>query len=400
MKLNRQFEQILQSPTVMVSDHVLAMKAAGKEIISMHVGDPDFDTPPAVLEVAMEALRSGQTHYTPSRGIPELRRAIARKIAEENTAPSDALPYDPDTEILVTHGGVHAYYLALQSILDPGDEVLIPDPSWGTHANMVRQLRGEIVFVPARAENNFIPPLSAWENALTDKTRVIVINYPANPTGAIPTREYLMGLLDLAREHDLWVISDEVYENLYFERKPVSVCAFPQHKDRIMLVNSFSKTYAMTGWRVGYIAAPEILIDNALKASQNSITCVAPFIQKAAEFALTDPGVKAAADNMRAAYARRREIVLQVNRENKESLIKVIPPQGAFYFFLDMRALDMPSTEICARILDEAGVGLVPGNAFGEMGEGFVRMTVAASDADVEAGFRAVMDWAERLKEK
>jgi aspartate/methionine/tyrosine aminotransferase len=399
MKLNRQFKQIRQSPTVVVSDHVLALKAAGQDIISMHVGDPDFDTPPAVLEVAMDALRSGHTHYTPSRGIPGLRRAVAQKIAEENAAPSEGLPYDPETEILVTHGGVHAYYLALQSILDPGDEVLIPDPSWGTHANMVRQLRGKVVFVPARAEKNFIPPLSAWENALTDKTRAIVINYPANPTGAIPTHEYLESMLEFARAHDLWIISDEVYENLYFERKPVSVCAFPEYKDRVVLVNSFSKTYAMTGWRVGYLAAPKELIDNALKASQNSITCVAPFIQQAAEFALTDPGVKAVADNMRAAYARRREIVLRVYREYKHSPVKIIPPQGAFYFFLDMRELNMPSTEMCTRILDEAGVGLVPGTAFGEVGEGFVRMTIAASEADVEAGFRAVMDWAQSLKE-
>lgn len=396
MKLNCQFEHILQSPTVAVSDHVLALKGAGREIISLHVGDPDFDTPQAVLEAAVQAMRAGQTHYTPSRGIPELRQAIAQKIAQSRT-PSAELPYDPESEILVTHGGVHAYYLALQSILNPGDEVLIADPSWGTHANMVRQLRGSVVFVPAKAENGFIPSLSAWEKALTANSRAMVINYPANPTGAIPAQEYLQSLLDFARAHDLWVISDEVYENLYFEGKPISVCAFPQYKEHVILVNSFSKTYAMTGWRVGYLAAPKLLIDNALKASQNSITCVAPFIQQAAAFALRDADVKAAADDMRAAYTRRREIVLRVYREYEESPVRVIPPQGAFYFFLDMRNLKMSSTEICARILEEAGVGLVPGVAFGAMGEGFVRMTIAASDADVEAGFRAIMDWVQSV---
>lgn len=397
MELNHQFDQILQSPTVAVSDHVLALKAAGRDIISMHVGDPDFDTPPAVMDAAVDAMRAGLTHYTPSRGFFDLRQAIAEKIARQNDSPMGELPYDPENEILVTHGGVHAYYLALQSILNPGDEVLIPDPSWGTHANMVRQLRGSVVYVPALPKDNFIPSLSAWEKAVTAKTRALVINYPANPTGVIPTRDYMSELLDFARAHDLWVISDEVYENLYFDAKPVSVGTFPQDKHHVILVNSFSKTYAMTGWRVGYLAGPQTLVDNALKASQNSITCVAPFVQQAAAFALRDPGAQAAAGGMRAVYASRRELVMRIYREYEESPIHAVPPQGAFYFFLDLRALNMPSVKICERILDEAGVGLVPGTAFGTMGEGFVRMSITASDADIERGFRAIMDWAAKL---
>ena len=395
MKLNQQFEQIRQSSTVALADRILKLKASGRKIIPLHVGDPDFATPSSVVDAAFQAIRSGLTHYGPSRGFLDLRNAIATKLARDNSDPSSGImAYDPESEILVTHGGVHAYYLAIQAILNPGDEVLISDPSWATHTNIVRQFRGSVVHVPASAENNFLPPFEAWENALTPKTSAIVINFPANPTGVYPSRAYLQQLQSFAGEHDLWVISDEVYENIYFGEKPISAGAFPGSKERTILVNSLSKTYAMTGWRVGYLAAPHKVIENALKAAQNSITCVAPFIQKAAAFALSNAGVQEEAAAMRSAYARRREKVIQIYRDHGETPIHIMPPQGAFYFFIDFRALKLSSQEICDRILDEAGVGLTPGSAFGKQGEGFARMTIAASDADVEAGFKAILDWA------
>jgi aspartate aminotransferase len=391
MYLNQQFEQIRQSATVAMNDRILAYKAAGNPVIQLQVGDPDFATPPAVLEVAASALQEGLTHYAPSRGYPDLRAAAATRLNLDN-----GLSYDPETEILVTHGGIHAYYLALQSILNPGDEVLIPDPSWATHANMATMLRGQVIRIPAPPENGFIPPIDAWEKALTPKTRVIVLNYPSNPTGTYPTREYLKQLQEFAAKYNLWVVNDAVYENLYYGEKPTSVGAFPNAKERTLLVNSLSKTYAMTGWRVGYLAAPKHVIDNAIKAGQNSITCVAPFVQKAAAFALSDESMQTAAAEMRAAYARRRDLVLRLAAEYESEKMLVTPPMGAFYFFLDFRPLGMSSMEICERILDEAGVGLVPGLAFGKMGEGFVRMTTAASDEVVEAGFRAILEWAEK----
>ena len=391
MTLNQQFEQIRQSATVAMNDRIIAYQAAGNRVIQLQVGDPDFATPSAVLDVAFKAMQGGLTHYGPSRGYSNLRSAAASKLARDNN-----LTYNPETEILVTHGGIHAYYLAMQSILNPGDEVLIPDPTWATHANMATMLRGKVVRVPAPPENGFIPPIEAWGQALTPKTRAIVLNYPSNPTGAYPTREYLAQFQDFAGEHNLWVVSDEVYENLYYGEKPTSAGAFSGAKERTILVNSLSKSYAMTGWRAGYLAAPERVIENALKAGQNSITCVAPFVQKAAAFALTDPGVQTAVAEMRAAYARRRELVLRIAAEYESEKALVTPPMGAFYFFLDFRPLKMPSLEICERILEGAGVGLVPGSAFGAGGEGFVRMTIAASDEVVEAGFRAIMEWAEK----
>lgn len=397
--LNVQFNSLRQSATVAMADRILALKASGKKITGLQVGDPDFATPQAVLDVAYKAMQDGLTHYGPSKGYPELRRAAALKLERDSS-----VSYDPETEVLVTHGGIHAYYLAMQSILNPGDEVLVPDPSWATHANMATMLRGKVIRIPAPAENGFIPHFESWGQALTPKTRVIVLNYPSNPTGAYPTREYLQELQDFAAKHNLWIVSDAVYEDLYYGEKPTSAAAFDGAKERTLLVNSLSKSYAMTGWRVGYLAAPQAVIDNALKAGQNSITCVAPFIQKAAAFALTDPEIQQVTADMRAAYARRRELVLRLAHElesgalsvSKGEKVLVTPPQGAFYFFLDFRPLKMTSLEICERILEEASVGLVPGSAFGEQGEGFVRMTIAASDEDVEAGFRAIVNWAEK----
>ncbi len=399
MNLNQQFELIRQSATVAMADRILALKASGQKVIGLQVGDPDFATHPAILDAAMKALQSGLTHYGPSRGYPDLLSATASKLLRD-----EGVSYDPASEILVTHGGIHAYYTAMQSILNPGDDVLIPDPSWATHSNMAIMLRGNVIRIPAPAENGFIPYFESWEKALTAKTRVIVLNYPSNPTGAYPTREYLQRLQDFAKAHDLWIVSDEVYGSLYYGEKPTSAAAFDGAKERTLLVNSLSKSYAMTGWRVGFLAAPKAVIDNALKAGQNSITCVAPFIQKAAAFALTDPEVQQVTANMRAAYARRRELVLRLSHElesdalsvSKGEKVLVTPPQGAFYFFLDFRPLKMSSLEICERILDQAGVGLVPGSAFGSQGEGFVRMTIAASDEEVETGFRKIVEWAER----
>ena len=393
MNLNQQFELVRQSPTVSLSDKINALIASGRELIGLQVGDPDFNSPPEVIDVALKAMQDGLTHYGPAIGTLELRNAIAAKLLRD-----EGVNYDPATEIMVTHGGIHAYYLAMQSIINPGDDVLIPDPSWATHENMATMLRGNVIRVPAPPEAGFIPQFNSWLEALTPKTKAIVLNYPSNPTGAYPTREYLQKLQEFAKEHNLWIVSDEVYGSLYYGEKPTSVAAIDGAKERTLLVNSLSKSYAMTGWRVGFLAAPKAVLENALKAGQNSITCVAPFIQKAAAFALTDPTIQEVTAEMRAAYARRRELVIRISRELESGKVKTIPPQGAFYFFLDLRPLKMSSVEMCERILEEAGVGLVPGSAFGDEGEGFIRMTIASSDEDIEAGFRKIVEWAEGIK--
>lgn len=390
MNLNTQFEQFRQSATVAMGDRIQALKASGQNIIGLQQGDPDFATPQAVMDVACKAIQEGMTHYGPSRGFLDLRTAIAKKLIRD-----EGVSYDPASEILVTHGGIHAYLTGMLSILNPGDDVLIPDPSWATHVNMAMMLRANVIRVPAPAEDGFIPSFEAWEEALTPKTRVIVLNYPSNPTGVYPSRDYLLKLQEFAKAHNLWVVSDEVYGSLYYGEKPVSAAAVDGAKDRTLIINSLSKTYAMTGWRVGFLAAPASVIENALKAGQNSITCVAPFIQKAAAFALTDAGVQQVTANMRSAYARRRELVMRLSHEVECDKVLVTPPQGAFYYFLDLRSLNRNSVDTCERILEEKGVGLVPGSAFGEQGEGFIRMSIAASDEEVEMGFRKIIEWAE-----
>lgn len=390
MNLNTQFELIRQSPTVSMGDRIHALKSEGKKIIGLQMGDPDFATPQAVLDVACKAMQEGLTHYGPSRGYLDLRTAIAKKLIRD-----EGVSYDPASEILVTHGGIHAYFAAMLSVMNPGEDVLIPDPSWTTHINLAMMLRANVIRVPAPAENGFIPTFESWEKAVTAKTRVIVLNYPANPTGANPPREYLQRLQEFAKAHDLWILSDEVYGSLYYGEKPISAAAIEGAKERTLIVNSLSKTYAMTGWRVGYLAAPDPVIENALKVGQNTITCVAPFIQKAAAFALTDPGVQQATAGMREAYARRRALVMKLSTELECEKVRVTPPQGAFYCFLDLRPMNMKSAEMCERILESKGVGLVPGSAFGDMGEGFIRMSFAASDEDVETGFRKIVEWAE-----
>lgn len=390
MNLNTQFELFRQSATVAMGDRIHTLKSSGKKIIGLQMGDPDFVTPQAVMDVACQAMQEGLTHYGPSRGFPDLRTAIAKKLTRD-----EGVSYDPDSEIIVTHGGIHAYFAGMLSVLNPGEEVLIPDPTWTTHVNLAMMLRANVIRIPALPENGFIPTFEAWERAVTAKTRVIVLNYPANPTGANPPREYLQKLQDFAKAHELWILSDEVYGSLYYDEKPVSAAAIEGAKERTLIVNSLSKTYAMTGWRVGFLAAPAPVIENALKVGQNTITCVAPFIQKAAAFALTDHGVQQETARMREAYTRRRALLMKLSAELESEKVIVTPPQGAFYCFLDLRPLKMTSLEMCERILEEKSVGLVPGSAFGEQGEGFIRMSFAASDEEVEMGFRRIVEWAE-----
>ncbi|MEO0599508.1 MAG: aminotransferase class I/II-fold pyridoxal phosphate-dependent enzyme, partial [Chloroflexota bacterium] len=324
--------------------------------------------------------------------LPALRNAISEK-----TASHSRVAYDPASEILVTHGAIHAYYTGLQAIMNPGDSVLVPDPSWQTHANMVKVLRGTPIRVAGTPENDFFPTIEAWRDAIMEDTAAIIINTPCNPTGTVAERDYLQALVNLATEYDLYIISDEVYDHLLYGREHVSVASLDGAKERTLLLNSFSKTYAMTGWRIGYLCAPEAIITSALKAGQHSVTNIAEFTQRAAIVALTDPTVQAQIASMVEAYAARRELVKAVYADFGETPIKLNDPQGAFYFFIDVRELGMPSTTIAERLLQEAHVALVPGSVYGDAGEGFLRMTTAASDDEVKAGITGLLQWVESV---
>ncbi len=275
MNLNQQLDLIRQSATVSLNDRIVAARAAGKRILPLHVGDPDFPTPAPVVQAASRALQAGLTHYGPSAGDPELRRAAALKLARDN-----GLEYDPQAEILVTHGGIHAYYLAMQSILNPGDDVPDSRPHLGNAcehgAPAARPCRSR-ASPPGKRLPALLRGLGAGAHASQPRHRH---QLPLQPDRHVSSRAYLQQLREFAAAHDLWVVSDEVYENLYYEEKPVSAAAFPGAQARTLLVHSLSKTYAMTGWRVGYLAAPARVIEQALKAGQNSITCVARSCRK------------------------------------------------------------------------------------------------------------------------
>ena len=390
MGINQSLRNIPESFTVAFSDKVRRLKASGKPIIGLQTGDPNFDTPSPIVQAMNAAIERGETHYSNSRGIPELRIAIADYLLRRN-----GQNIDPDSEITITHGAVHAYHIALQAIINPGDQVLVPDPSWQTHANMVRAVHGEPVRVAGYPENQFLPTLDAWKAALSSRTTALVLNSPNNPTGVVAPRAYLEMINAFAEENDLYVISDEVYERLvYDDIVHTSFLALPDARQRTLLVNSFSKSYAMTGWRIGYLIAPANIINQALKASQYSITNVAAFIQYGAVAALTDDAVEESVQSMVRQYAKRRQAVLQAYSNASTSPIRVVRPDGAFYFFLDGRALGMPDTEISSRLLEEALVAVVPGSVYGERGSGFLRFTTAAEEADVVEGYRRIVDWA------
>lgn len=392
--VNQQLQAMHESATIQLADKVRRLQAAGEKVIALQTGDPDFRTPAPIIEAAARAMAAGQTHYVNSRGLPVLRRAIAARLRAE-----DGLDYDPETEILITSGGVHATYCAFQAILNPGDQVLVADPVWMTHANMPLVMRGAAIRVLGLPEDGFWPTAAAWEAALTDRTVALVINSPNNPSGMVAPRAYVEQLNAFAAAHGLYVLSDEVYEKLLFNgHKHTRFAALPGAKARALFVNSFSKTYAMTGWRVGYLAAPAPVIDQALKASQFSITNLAPFVQEAAAFALSSPECDQAIAEMVAAYARRADLAMRIYAEAQAAPggtpLRLTAPQGAFYLFIDARAMGRPSAQMAEELLEKHRVAVVPGAVYGPHGEGFLRMTIAASDADVEAGMRAIVAWA------
>ncbi|XWX03861.1 pyridoxal phosphate-dependent aminotransferase [Aggregatilineales bacterium SYSU G02658] len=391
MKTNQNLAQITESFTIQLADRVRRLTAEGVPVIGLQTGDPDFNTPQPIIDAAHQAMLQGKTHYANSRGLPELRSALSAYV-EQRTGRR----FDPNSEMLITHGGTHAYHCALAAILNPGDEVLVPAASWQTHANMVRVLRGRPIQIKALPENDFLPTLEEWESQITDRTAALVLNTPSNPTGAVASQAYMQALLDLAKTHNLYLISDEVYDHLLYDGAAfTSAASLAGGEDHIILVNSFSKTYAMTGWRMGYLCAPAAIISSALKESQHTITNVAEFVQIGGLTAVTSPEVAASVEAMRAAYAERRAQVMAAFAQRQPRRVGYITPYGAFYFFLDLRPLGMPSLAAAEKLLNDARVAVVPGLAYGSSGEGFIRVTIAADVEHVLTGVNRIIDWAE-----
>jgi aminotransferase len=348
-----------------------------QNVISMGIGEPDLHTPAPICQACADALMNGITHYTPNAGFPVLREAVSKYCFD--------IPglYDPATEIIITNGGMGALSMLMLVMLQPGDQVLIQNPQWLNYAAQIKYCGGEPVGVPTTAENNFIMTAEDIRKCyVPGKTKALIINSPNNPTGEVVSREELEKIAKLACELDLFVVSDEVYNTLLYEgAEAVSISSFPGMKERTAVINSFSKSYAMTGWRVGFTAAPAPLVRRMTLLQENFNSCVNAAAQMGAVYALEHPELK---QELNDSLTERRTIALEGMRAIPG--MKCGNPKGAFYLFPDIRAFGMSSEEFCNRLLEEAGVVCIPGSAFGSCGEGYIRLSYTAKkDALIEA---------------
>ncbi|MCM3268630.1 aminotransferase class I/II-fold pyridoxal phosphate-dependent enzyme [Paenibacillus elgii] len=350
------------------------LNAAGGDTIALGVGEPDFVTPEKVREACIRALRKGQTKYTSNAGLMELREELSAYFSG-----SFALSYDPGQEIIVTVGSSEAVDLALRAVIDPGDEVLIPAPSYIAYEPITHLHGGKIVEVAATAEERFKLTPQALQAAITPHSKVLMINYPCNPTGTVMTEQDWLPIAELVIKHNLVVISDEVYAELTYGRKHVSIASLPGMKERTIVVSGFSKAFAMTGWRVGYACGPRELIAGMLKIHQYTAMC-APTIAQIAALESLRHGL-AAKDEMMASYNERRKLfVAGLNAIG----LACHEPEGAFYAFPSIASTGMSSGQFALRLLEEAKVAVVPGHVFGSGGEGFIRCSYATSLVDLE----------------
>ena len=359
------------------------------DIIFFSIGEPDFKTPDAVIETAVASMRAGETHYTSNAGIADLRAAVS-----ENLLSYDRVSYDPDGEICVTSGGMEALLLSLLATIDPGDEVILADPSYTNYKDQILIAKGVPVFVSVREEDGFNFRPDDLRAAITEKTRVIMLNTPANPTGGVAGEPLLREIAKIAEEHDLIILFDEVYKYLFYGNEPFfSIARIPGMKERTLIIDSTSKTYAMTGWRCGWIAGPRRIVSNIPKIQENVCICVPAFVQRGAAYALRNCAEDVAAMNRQ--YRARRDAIYE--GINAIPRLSAVLPNGAFYLFVNIQKTGLTSEEFAMRLLEEGHVALAPGSAFGPSGEGFVRISYATSLENIAEGLRRIRAFTESL---
>ncbi len=349
--------------------------ALPKDVIRLSVGEPDFDTPDFIREAAKKAIDDGFTHYSPASGYEDLREAVAEKLRREN-----GITYNHETEIVITPGSSSGIYLAMLTLLDPNDEVLVPDPAWFHYRTLIRLCGAKPVGMPVKFENDTSSlDFKEAKRRITSKTKILILNSPSNPTGLMLSKDVLKEVGEFAEKHNLFIVSDEVYEKIVYPGNThVSPASLPGLRDRTLTSNGFSKAYAMTGWRVGYIAGmPEIM---EKVAALNGYTLLGPssVSQRAALTGMTDPRIDAAITAMVERYTKRREMVLEALTNLPR--IKVYPPQGAFYTWIDIRGTGMSAEQFSSKLIEREKVGLLPGSLFGELGEGYVRMSFSTGE--------------------
>ena len=357
-----------------------ALEAQGRSIIHLGIGEPDFDTPAYIRKAADAALEAGYTHYGPAAGLPEFRKLIAATWRQRRGLTCEA------ANVVVTPGAKPVLFFTMLATLEPGDEVLIPSPAFPNYVSIAEFVGARVVPVPLVAERGFDIDLGELAARITSRSRMILLNSPHNPTGSVLPRATLEGLADLARRHDLIVMSDEIYADMVYDGECISIATLPGMAERTVVVDGFSKTYAMTGWRLGFGIMPEPLAKQLALLMNNSNSCTATFVQKAGEVALTGPQHEV--HDMVAEFRARRELVVQG--------LNAIPgvhcgmPAGAFYAFPSVTVPGMTSAQLADRLLDEGGVVTLPGTGFGPEGEGYLRLSYANSRDHLREGLRRI----------
>lgn len=382
-----------------LSDKVIKMKPSGirkffdivsemPDAISLGVGEPDFDTPWNIREEGIYSLEKGRTFYTSNAGLLELREAIC-----EYNERRFQLMYDPKKEVMLTVGGSEGIDVALRAMLNPGDEVIIPEPCYVSYLPCVQLADGVPVTISLKNENQFRLTKEELEAAITDKTKILVMAFPNNPTGAIMTREDLEAIAEVIIKHDLYVISDEIYAELTYNGNHVSIASLPGMRERTIVIGGFSKAFAMTGWRLGYAMGPAMIMEQMIKIHQFAIMCAPTTSQYAAIVAMRDCDKDVV--HMREAYDQRRRYMLNAF---KEMGLPCFEPKGAFYLFPDIREFGIPSEEFATRLLKAKKLAVVPGDAFGDCGEGFLRISYAYSLEELKTAVGRLAEFVEELR--
>jgi aspartate aminotransferase len=360
-------------------------RESGRDVVRLEAGEPNFGTPEHIIDAAADAARDGATHYTENAGILPLREAIAERTASER-----GVEYDPE-QITVKSGAMESLSLIMLAISGPGDEVVVPTPAWPNYVNQVQIAGATPVTVPLRAESGFDLDPDLVADAVTDDTVAVVLTTPSNPTGRVYDEESVREVVEVAARHDAYVVADEVYGNLTYDREFRATASYVDSPENVLTVDSCSKTYAMTGWRLGWVAGPEEVVDAVTQVGESTTACPSSVSQHAALAALTGPREPVA--EMRDAYERRRDYV--VERVAEMPVVSCPKPEGAFYAFLDVSDLSGDSFAVAKRLLSEYGVVAAPGDGFGEAGEGYLRLSFANSMERIEEG----LDRIERMVE-
>jgi aspartate aminotransferase len=389
-ELSNLLSSIPASVTLAVNDKAKALQAAGHDVIALAGGDPDFDTPPHVVQAAIEAIKMGKTHYpAPTKGTPDVLEAIADKMAREND-----IHVNPKTDVVVTPGSKWALFIALAAVLNPGDEVLYLEPVWVSYPAMIKLAGGIPVPVTLPVETNFAITPELLKAKLTPNTKALMVNSPNNPSGRVLNRQEIDTIVQFATEADLYVITDEVYEKLIFDgRTHYSLAAEPGMAERTLTTNGLSKAYAMTGWRLGWLAGPTPIVKLAAKMHSQAVTSAATFTMKAAVAALNGP--QDIVDEMCRSYQERRDFM--VKALNEIDGVACAMTEGAFYLMPRFPNSDKNSIQLAEFLLDEAGVAGTPGIAFGQSSEGHVRFSIATAFSELERAVERIAKVAHRI---